>query len=494
MALPLAGGLLVALLVWRVMVLPGRYAMAVVAGISLVSLSMLFLRRFADYLLVALLFSVSTASLVKYVAGHSYMEEQGIVVIYSGAVGVGIPDFLLGGLYLLWFVRIFVTRQASLPRMLRFDLFVLGLLAAHVASVPGTFDTRLSLYAIVYLVRYALLYFYVSRHLARRHVPWIIAAAFFAIAVQVPLGGYQTATGKLVGLAMDRGTGKAMNAQYEVPGIEERSRATGTTYDSHAYGTYLAMLAPFAFVAAFLRPMDRRLRMLAGPMLVLAVIGVLISFSRSAWGCCAAALALVWAVHLKWGERRVVPAAMLFLVVLLILSPWALDIVIDRMDKTIIEHLNARFEQFHVAWNVWKNHFFFGVGAGNYMEALQEYNEYGTLELPVHNVFLWVAAETGLFGVTVFFGMVAAAFVGLWRTARRCTGPSSRLALAALAALAAYLIDGLTDPLFREPVIYMMFWLLIAMMPALRRMQEKEIAAPGGAASRLAAPSQEPEA
>ncbi len=487
--LPVCGGVLLALLAYRLSSVATRYLVAALVGVSLVSLSMLFLRRFTDYLLVALLFSVPMASFVKYVAGHQYMESEGIVILFSGAIGVGIPDMLLVALYALWFVRIFVTRRAPLPRLGKFDALVLMLVLAHVLSVPGTPDVTLSAYAIIYLTRFVLLYFYVSKNLQRRHVGWLFYAIFFAIFLQAGLGAYQTATGKLLGLAIDRGTGRYMNVQYEVPGIEHLSRATGTTYDSHAYGVYMAMLAPFALVAAFRRAAGAWMRILAAAMLVLAVVGVLISYSRSAWICCAVALAITWIVHLIWGERYIVYATMLIVVVLLILSPWALHIVIERIDETITKHLSARFEQFGVALNIWRDHFVFGYGAGNYMKALDRYNEYGVMRLPVHNVFLWVAAETGLIGVLAFFGIVMGTLARAWRLTRRHRDPACRVAVAAFAAMIAYILDGLTDPLFREAVVYTMFWMLVALVAAMVRIDREatEESPPAPAVERPAA-------
>jgi O-antigen ligase len=461
---PLLGGCLVALAAGSLWTLPARYFLAAVGCAGLLCLSMLFLRHLDDWLLVAIMLSTWTASLVKYVAGHEYVESQGIAVI----------DVLLVGAYALWFLRVFVTRRAPPPRLAKADAFVLLLVAAHVLSVPSAPNAKLGLYAIIYLMRFVLMYFYVSRHLQRRHVPWLFGAVFLAIFVQGALGGYQTASGRLVGLAMDRGTGRAMDLQYEVPGIEDRSRATGTTLDSHAYGTYMAMLAPFAFVALFMRPASRRLRVLAGPALVLSMIGVLISFSRSAWVCCALALAIVWWVYVvRWRERHLVPSTMLLGVVLLMLAPWALEIIIDRMDVTLVRHMTARFDQFPVAWDMLKDNPFLGVGAGNYMEALDTYNRPGVLALPAHNVFLWVAAETGLLGAAAFVGMVAATFARLWKVARAHRDPACRVALACLAGLVAYVMDGLTDPLFREPVIYTMFWLIVAMSVALSGMDRQ---------------------
>ena len=51
----------------------------------------------------------------------------------------------------------------------------------------------------------------------------------------------------------------------------------------------------------------------------------------------------------------------------------------------------------------------------------------------------------------------------LWRVVRTREEPNGRIALAGLLALLAYVLDGMTDPLFREPVPYLFFWIVVGM-------------------------------
>jgi O-antigen ligase len=101
------------------------------------------------------------------------------------------------------------------------------------------------------------------------------------------------------------------------------------------------------------------------------------------------------------------------------------------------------------------------------MEVLNTYNISGGTKLPVHNTFLWVAADTGLLGVVGFFGVIIAGLLRLWKIVRLRQGLLSRVALAALTGLVAYLLDGLTNPLFRESVVYLMFWFTISLSVSL---------------------------
>jgi len=135
--------------------------------------------------------------------------------------------------------------------------------------------------------------------------------------------------------------------------------------------------------------------------------------------------------------------------------------------------LTSRFDQFPVAWDMWKDHFIFGAGVGNYYDLLKQYNRPGVLPLPVHNVFLWVGAESGVLGVLGFFGTLFAAMVRCWRVIAGHRDPACLLALAVFGALIAYFLDGLTDPLFREPTVYTMFWVCVGLSAAVARIDEQ---------------------
>jgi len=238
----------------------------------------------------------------------------------------------------------------------------------------------------------------------------------------------------------------------------------------------MSMLAQFAFVTMASAFNKGKYELLTTGLLGLALMAVLVSFSRSAWISCGAALTVAVYVHLRlWNQKEVLRPIMIGALGLAILSPWVLSIVIERFVTSGGELLMSRFDQYPVAWNVWSNHFLFGYGVGNYMEALKIYNIPGVIELPVHNVFLWIGAESGLVGVIAFYGIWFTGIRRAWRIVRQGHGPHGRLALALLCGLIAYILDGLTNPLYREPNVYMVFWVLVAITVALDRINKNQV-------------------
>ncbi len=471
----LAGAFL-ALALYRFWTLEARYFYAGILAIVLVSLSMPFLHRFSDFLLVAFLGALPLAAFSKYLLLDGVADDRKGILRYSGALSVGPLDLLLLAVIGMWLIRIFVTRQEPLPRLVRADVLPFLLLAAYFLSIPGALEPKYAVFGTVSLAKYVLVYFYISRNFQREHVPWLFAAVGVALLLEGALAIIQYSTGKFVGLALDRGRGEIIHEQYAVPGIEHRNRATGTVSESHTFGLYVAMLVQYAFVLVYSLRTQQWMRWIATPLLLLGLVCVVISFSRAAWLSCAGALLLAWAVRLYWGERQLLTVAVAAPLVLAPLLPWMVQIFVERFATAGGDLIAERFDQFPIALAMWRDHFVFGCGVGNYMDTLSRYNVVGALALPVHNVFLWAAAETGIVGVTALFGTIFAAIARAWRVVMRGSEPLRRVALALVAGLTAYLLDGLTDPLYREPVVFMMFWVTIGLSVAVHRIHREETA------------------
>ena len=125
--------------------------------------------------------------------------------------------------------------------------------------------------------------------------------------------------------------------------------------------------------------------------------------------------------------------------------------------------MGYRYDQWVFAIKVWLEKPFFGHGIGNYMEAMQTVEDFGNSSpLPVHNMYLWVLSETGIFGAVTFFGMILSAMRRLWKISKDNQTLISCLSLAMVMSLIVFLLDGFVNPVFREPSVYILFWFFMA--------------------------------
>lgn len=459
----------------RLWSLETRWFVVGCAVVVLASGAMLFVRRLADYVLVLLLASFPLAGLSKWLFVDWLGDDQKGNILYGGAIGIGPLDLGLIAIAVIWFWELVVQRRPR-PALPWLPLGSLALLiVSYLASVPGSPEPALGVFALAYLLKHLFLFLYLATHVDRRRLYWVLAALVLAIAAESAIGLLQSQMGVLEGLARDKGAGESeRQVQYEVPGIESHVRAEGTAYDSHALALFFSMAMPVVGMMVFNRQFSRSRRVACAAGYLAGIVGLITTFSRSGWLSFAISnvLMLLFVGVARWHlGRRLVPWLLLGLVLVAPLLPWAYDYVYERFSSAPEEIMTARFEQWSVAFEIWRNHPWFGFGVGNYMEAVRMYNFNGALELPVHNVLLWVAAETGIFGVVAFFGLLFQLLHHCWRMADDPSDPTALIAAGLFAAICAYVLDGLTDPLFREPLVYATFWVLAGLVAAVARVK-----------------------
>ncbi|HAM88563.1 MAG: O-antigen ligase-related protein [Candidatus Falkowbacteria bacterium GW2011_GWC2_38_22] len=138
------------------------------------------------------------------------------------------------------------------------------------------------------------------------------------------------------------------------------------------------------------------------------------TFSRSAWLACAVGIVvmLIFGIIKKdWFYQRELLKIILFVSVLFfILFINFENLVLTRVRaQSRLEQISniERMESYQNGFEIIKNNFFFGAGIGNYTMALEKNNpgQPAYSYQPVHNVFLLVLAEIGVFGFLFFVSL-----------------------------------------------------------------------------------------
>jgi len=293
----------------------------------------------------------------------------------------------------------------------------------------------------------------------------------FAIVLQTGLGAVQTATGgQLIGLARDKGAGgEALGSQYAVAKIEDTARAEGTLMDSHELGAFFAMLLPMALSIVVAPEVKRRVRMLAFLIFAIGVIGLGLTFSRSAIVGLTIALGVFACIYaLNWPSRTQASVSLMLVVCVALAVLTAAPAIGARYtSQSFADALDLRSQQYQLALRLWRMSPVIGYGAGNYMHGAKLFGDKMTELLPVHNMSLWILADTGVLGAVAFHGVLIAALRRYWRLMRGRSGLVARLALGGFTGLVACFCDSLTDPALRGPTIFPLFWMFVALSVSL---------------------------
>ncbi len=465
-------GALFAVIPMKIMNMDFRYGLALAGGLMFLAFAMMFIHRLVDFLVYALVLHIPFAIFGKWL----FVQE---VVVPVRGVSLGLAELLLLVAYAVWFVQIFVARVESLPKLKGIDVLVGCLLGVKLLSLSLAPNKVLGTFDVIYTVKHMLMYFFLSRKIERRHLKGIVALFLMAIVLESAIAFFERITG-YVNIGNIKGNIHSPNfgVQYAVPGIEDEWRAAGTTNDSHTLGLYYAMLLPVPMAMLACVGETLRARLLYGLVLVLGLVGLVITFSRSGWlGFAVAALVASGVIAFVWKQKRIVGIMLLVVLGASCLYPQAYSHLYRRVFEAPPEIMASRFELNRTALHIWRHNFLLGAGPGNYIDALDHpkvasQHVPAQTELPVHNIFLYTAAEIGLLGFVFFFGAIAAAMRQCWKTLKGHPIPLLRaVALATLVGLLAYLVDGLTDPMFREAVPNAQFWTYMALGAAFQRMR-----------------------
>lgn len=203
---------------------------------------------------------------------------------------------------------------------------------------------------------------------------------------------------------------------------------------------------------------------------------------------------------LTWSRGAWLGAALLFVLMLLVLSPKTFPFVLLLaagaamsfvfLPDSFVERVSSilTFSDSSVLYrlNIWRGCsalirrcFLTGVGVGEeaFTSAYRDFALTGIEAAPhSHSLYMQIVIELGIVGLLLFFILIVlllrSAF-SLFR-ARSLKPESSVLVLALTAAVMALLVNGLTDYIWYNSRIFLLFWVVVGLISAGRRIGMRE--------------------
>lgn len=460
-----------AMLVWKVTAsLETRYLIAVCGGLIVLSILMMSVSFIDDVLIYAFVCNIPFAFFSKCVG----LREE---IVPARGVFVGLAEMLILAAYLFWFIDIFIKKKEGLPKLTKIDFFILCLLFTQAISLLGAPDKALAFYDIIYNIKHAMIYFYLVNKIKMRHLRPIAAFIMLAIMLQGTFALYERVSGH-VGFANKKGDIKAADygTQSLVPGIENEVRASGMTADPHSLGLYLSMALPVPLVFLLMQVFKPSVNIFILTSVLVGLTGLVLTFSRSGWYSFALAVPFaIWHIFFVWRHHKAFIILLTLGFLLIPFYPRFYSIIDKKISHSPDYLVNIRFDMAKTAVDVWSSNPFFGYGPGNYIGAVTDpefinVGHYGEMaERPVHNSFLWTAAELGTFGVFSFFGLIFVTILKCFRGLKSNDLFIQGLSLAIITGILGYLLDGITNMMYRAAVPYAQLWLFIALSRILER-------------------------
>lgn len=360
------------------------------------------------------------------------------------------------GVFLFWAVWLHRRLTGRIDTLVQVHRPIgLALLALLVLVIPSYVNAVYPKLFVLEWIRLALLSLGALAMMSLREER--LVRAFFAgvsveVVIQSGLALAQYALKRELGLGF---LGEA-DLVFQNIGIVRAFRATGTLGHPNALAYFFEMLLPVMLALALTRQRPAA-RLWYGFALLCGLGGIFVTLTRGAWLTLPVTFTLVFVM--VYGRRIVRAKALLMAALvagaLLAVSTYAWPIIVKRFTHTDYKSSGSRMPLNYAALSVIAKYPVAGIGLNNFAERFKIEDTTGHSRLflhykqLVHNMYLWIATETGVLGLIGYLGLFVVPIVVALRTAPRAPPVPRALLVGMAAGLMAHMQHGMFDPGFR---------------------------------------------
>ncbi len=368
--------------------------------------------------------------------------------ITAGCKGLSLSasDTILCVLFLIWFLKLLnrSPEKRSIRMLPMINIPFMALIGWYILFAFHATDSLLSVFEIVQWIKTWFLFLYLANNLEEKHLVGMGLGFCAGVLLQGPITFGQYFMGKTFDLQIFGETKHSLVVQNI--GDAELSRVGGTLGHPNGLSLFLSVMIPF--VAAFgFSTKSRWALFLSSVTLMVGVGALVLSFARGGWLTVGIALPCVifLAAWKKWGFYRafMILIIVAILMVIVIIPFWGS--IAQRLFEEDYGRGYSRVPLMEVALHIIKRHPFLGVGLNNYMLVMSDYDntlEQITLHVPnpVHNLFLLMAAETGIPSLFFFLWLNLAILKQGWAGFRKGKTIGNFFCLGAIGSLFSFIL------------------------------------------------------
>jgi putative inorganic carbon (hco3(-)) transporter len=243
------------------------------------------------------------------------------------------------------------------------------------------------------------------------------------------------------------------------------ARASGPIDDPNDFGYLMATAVPFA---VYLYREDRRLRPLWGIGLILLLAATAATLSRGA--AVGLGALLLWALFTgRIGAKAVVGAvAGIFVAGVVAVALWQ-PLISDRLgekERIADKNVASREAFWSAATQMWMSSPVLGIGPDRFGVEAPEYVRSNPIALQdpvVHNAYLEILAENGIFALALFLAMMGAAWSVLSRAEREARRRGDEESARFAVAVKGSLLVAAVSAIFLSEQVTVPIWLACAL-------------------------------
>lgn len=388
-------------------------------------------------LLLALVFDVPFS-----IGRHLYYNLDAAKLGSLGGLGISVTTLAIPMLYAMWIGNALARRGNGMRPWLRPAAALAIYLGFVTFSITQASSKSLSIFEITMLLQSLLIFIYIASTVrTREDVVFIVTVLAAAVLLEslIMLATYGTGqTFKFAGIStqLDPAT----------MGSEPLSRVGGTVGGPNAAAAFLdLLLAPVLALA--LSQVRRAYRLIAAGAFVFGTIALMLTQSRGGWIAVGVSCAIV--IGYAWFRGWIPGMAPVLVIAGAAIAIYFLrNEILARFLSDDSGSADSRIPLIRLAFHMIAQHPFFGVGANNFGINIQNYAtpEFNADWLyTVHNRFVLIWAEDGIFALVAFVTFLLGALRNGWRCRRITDQALSMLSVGLMAGVLGQMIHMMVD-------------------------------------------------
>lgn len=388
------------------------------------------------------------------------------IVVSSMDDAIYAIDVLLFFLYLYWFWETngFTTQNIYYDKVLY--LYVALIIWAFIPVVMVVSQSSL-LFAVFTWIKCLFIFFYISNRVESKEQLWIIVEVLVLVLfIQGTIGTLQKFLGRPLGLEFFGERYSVYLGKYG----GAHARARGTLAFPNQYAAFMVMLMPLT-VTMFIYTKKGLKKIWYVAVIIVSSMGWVFSSSRSAWVGLIFALIFVFFFLNKTTQVSFKSFFLLLLIIVIIVMFIFIfeDIVMQRVEDA--GQQPYRMLMIRMALNLIARNPVFGVGLWNY-----QFHTFGGFQYwhAVHNMFLRLGSELGIPGLILFLMILFNSFKNCLTGLKFKDTFLNHIALGIMGGQLAFIIAAMFNPQFQHYRHKFLFWFLIGLGVAIRRIGLRE--------------------
>lgn len=442
------------------------YTYCMVMGVGLVLVTVLIWTKRPKKILTAILFVTIPINIDK----SLFLDESHI----GGVPGLVLSawSIALFSLYFIWCIEHWTGKGKKVHYFPWMTIPMVSLLMISVLSMTKSVRISLSLFQIFQMIKVFLLFFYIANNVrSEKDFKFILYLLFTTLIFEIGIGYYQYLTNDYVDLTI---LSDASRHKPRELGDEKIMSVSGTFYGDARFGDYLILVC-FLVLASLMSRDKIYKKLIYFPMLSAGIILIVFTFSRGAWLGFGIGLLLFSVFQLFYSTKKPSTFLQFLLIVLVAATVFYVfkDLITERITGEDYGSAESRIPMMQIGYEMIKAHPILGVGINNYTRVMAFYDPTGlsyVWDQPVHNVFIQLTAEIGIFGLLSFIWICVMLYVYSIRSMSRSNDFIRHHVVGLTAGISALFVHGMVNNATIATDPFILFWAFVGLLCSIYQM------------------------